>query len=44
MYWRSVRAWAPHRGARIGGIPEWLGFALVLAFAAGLIAVALLIR
>jgi hypothetical protein len=43
MYRRAIRAWLPRKGALIAGIPEWLGFTLVLVFAAGLLAVSVLL-
>jgi hypothetical protein len=40
---RTVREWAPRKGARIGGIPEWYGFTVILVFCAGLLTVSLLL-
>ena len=39
----KIRRWLPRKGATINGIPERYRFAVVCAFAAGLIAVAVFV-
>lgn len=39
-----MSGWAPKKGRKVHGVPEWLGFLIIMAFCAGLIILAVSIH